>query len=232
MMNTMEKLAILADAAKYDVACTSSGHNRAAQRGQLGSAIACGICHSFTADGRCISLLKILQTNDCEYDCKYCVNRAGQDVPRATFTPHEVAELTIRFYQRNYIEGLFLSSAVKISPDFTMEMICETLRIVRHEHRFAGYIHVKAIPGASQQLVNLAGTLADRISVNIELPSRESLSEMAPDKTRESILSPMARIRDGIVQTKNELTLFKNAPRFAPMGSTALWYYLSLCPAR
>ncbi|MCL1844822.1 MAG: putative DNA modification/repair radical SAM protein [Defluviitaleaceae bacterium] len=222
-MDIMDKLKILADAAKYDVACTSSGSNRAAKRGALGSAVACGICHSFTADGRCVSLLKILQSNQCIYDCQYCGNRRSNDVPRAEFTPEEVAELTIRFYQRNYIEGLFLSSAIIKSPDYTMEMLNATLRIVRETYHFNGYIHVKTIPGADSLLIRQAGLLADRVSVNIELPSRESLERLAPEKTRQNILAPMRAIRENIAQNKNELSLYRaaqNEPKFAPAGQS------------
>ena len=219
-MDVMEKLTILADAAKYDVACTSSGNNRGPEQGKLGHAVSCGICHSFTADGRCVSLLKILLTNMCIYDCQYCHNRRSNDVPRAAFTPHQVAELTQRFYQRNYIEGLFLSSAVMKNADYTMEMIIETLRLVREEYRFGGYIHVKAIPGADKALIHQAGLLADRISVNIELPSQASLERLAPEKTKETILAPMGYLKDGIIQSKNELTLYRHAPKFAPAGQS------------
>jgi len=219
-MDIMQKLEILADAAKYDVACTSSGSNRAAQKGTLGNAVACGICHSFTADGRCISLLKVLLTNSCIYDCQYCSNRRSNDVPRATFTPHEVAELTIKFYQRNYIEGLFLSSAVVKNPDYTMELLISTLDIVRRQYHFNGYIHVKAIPGADDALIRQAGMIADRISVNIELPSQESLTKLAPEKTKQNILAPMKHVRDGIIQNKNELTLYRHTPKFAPAGQS------------
>ena len=217
-MDIMEKLQILTDAAKYDVACTSSGSERAGKRGSIGSAVACGICHSFAADGRCISLLKILQTNICVYDCQYCANRRSNDVPRAAFTPREVCELTIRFYQRNYIEGLFLSSAVIKSPDYTMELMFSTVSTIREEYSFNGYIHVKAIPGADESLITQMGLLVDRMSTNIELPSENSLSRLAPEKTRQSILSPMKLVRKKIVQTKNELVRFKHAPNFVPAG--------------
>ena len=219
-MNIMQKLEILADAAKYDVACTSSGNDRSAKKGALGNAVACGICHSFTADGRCISLLKILLTNLCEYDCRYCHNRRSNDVPRAVFTPHEVAELTMRFYKRNYIEGLFLSSAVIKNADYTMELLVATLDLVRNTYNFNGYIHVKAIPGADERLIKHAGYLADRISVNIELPSQVSLEKFAPDKSKEHILTPMKQVRNGIVESKNELTLYRHAPKFAPAGQS------------
>jgi len=217
-MDVSEKLMILADSAKYDVACTSSGSSRAGKRGALGSAVQGGICHSFSADGRCISLLKILLTNICVYDCKYCVNRRSNDVPRAIFTPREVAELTVNFYRRNYIEGLFLSSAVVKSPNHTMELIYEAIRIVRHEYAFNGYIHIKAIPGADRELIERVGYLVDRMSVNIEFPSAESLHRLAPDKNSESILKPMAQLKDGIKKSKDEIVLFKHAPRFVPGG--------------
>ncbi|MDR1532442.1 MAG: putative DNA modification/repair radical SAM protein [Clostridiales bacterium] len=219
-MDMLEKLKILTDAAKYDVACTSSGVDRAARPGALGTAAACGICHSFAADGRCISLLKILQTNICVYDCQYCVNRRSNDLPRTVFTPEEVAELTIQFYRRNYIEGLFLSSAILKSPDYTMELMLRTLDLVRHKYNFNGYIHVKAIPGASQELVYASGLLADRMSANIELPSEESLNRLAPDKSKQAILTPMRLLRDTIVRTKNELTLYRHAPAFVPAGQS------------
>jgi len=217
-MDIMEKLKILTDAAKYDVACTSSGSDRAAQKGRLGSAAACGICHSFDANGRCISLLKILQTNICVYDCQYCVNRRSNDVPRAAFTSREVAELVVNFYKRNYIEGLFLSSAVIKSPDHTMELMCETIRIVRQEYRFNGYIHVKAIPGAAPELIRALGLLVDRMSVNIELPSEDSLLRLAPEKSRAGILRPMKQLQDGIVQSRHEVQVYRHAPRFVPAG--------------
>lgn len=216
----MGKLEILADAAKYDVACTSSGVSRGGVKGMLGSAAACGICHAFTADGRCVSLLKILMTNYCIYDCKYCVNRTSNDVPRTMFTPQEIADLTINFYKRNYIEGLFLSSGVVKNPDYTMELMFKTLQYVRNIHKFNGYIHVKAIPGASQELISAVGMLADRMSVNIEMPSTESLSLYAPDKTAESILLPMKQIKHGIVQSKAEIVKYRNAPQFVPAGQS------------
>lgn len=193
-----EKLTILSDAAKYDVACTSSGVDRAGKSGWLGNSCAAGICHSFAADGRCISLLKILMTNHCAYDCKYCKNRRSNDVPRATFSPEEICTLTIEFYKRNYIEGLFLSSGVLGTPDNTMEKMCETLRLLRTRYRFNGYIHVKAIPGASPELLYSAGLLADRISVNMELPTHEGLQTLAPNKSMVGILKPMNRISETI----------------------------------
>ena len=195
---TQEKLQILADAAKYDVACTSSGSSRRGKKGELGNAEACGICHSFAADGRCISLLKILMTNHCAYDCKYCINRSSNDVPRATFTPEEICQLTIEFYKRNYIEGLFLSSGVLKNPTYTMEKMCETLLLLRTKYHFNGYIHVKTIPGASDELLAAAGYLADRISVNMELPTQESLHLLAPNKTMQNILNPMGKVQNTI----------------------------------
>lgn len=219
-MEVLDKLTILADAAKYDAACTSSGLDRASRPGGLGATMACGCCHSFSADGRCITLLKVLQSNACSYDCTYCVNRRSNDTRRATFTPRELAELTIQFYRRNYIEGLFLSSAVVQSPDRTCELMLETLRILRQEYHFFGYIHAKAIPGASRELLAQLATLADRMSVNIELPSRQSLALLAPDKHKEDILKPMAFLRDGIAQGKQELVRYRHAPRFAPAGQS------------
>lgn len=189
-----EKLIILSDAAKYDVACTSSGVSRGGKEGFLGNSVAAGVCHAFSADGRCISLLKILMTNHCIYDCKYCKNRASNDIERALFTPEEICTLTIEFYKRNYIEGLFLSSGVYKNPDYTMEKICETLRLLRTKYRFNGYIHVKAIPGASEELLYSAGLLADRISINMELPTEQSLNKLAPNKTMKNIIEPMNRI--------------------------------------
>ena len=195
---TQEKLQILADAAKYDVACTSSGSSRRGKKGELGNAEACGICHSFAADGRCISLLKILMTNHCAYDCKYCINRSSNDVPRATVTPQEICELTVEFYKRNYIEGLFLSSGVLKNPTYTMEKMCETLLLLRTRYHFNGYIHVKTIPGASDELLAAAGYLADRISVNMELPTEEALRSLAPNKTMQNILNPMGKVQSTI----------------------------------
>lgn len=191
------KLEILTDAAKYDVACTSSGSSRRGQKGSMGNAVAGGLCHCFAADGRCISLLKILQTNECVYDCKYCLNRCTNDVPRATFTPEEIAELTISFYRRNYIEGLFLSSGIRKNPDYTMEQIYQAVYLLRSKYKFRGYIHVKAIPGADPLLVEKTGWLADRMSVNMELPTAESLRTLAPQKSRKKILMPMRQIQMG-----------------------------------
>ena len=217
-MELFDKLSILTGAAKYDVACTSSGSERAGAKGKIGSAVAGGICHSFAADGRCISLLKILMTNYCVYDCKYCTNRVSNDVPRAALDPDELAALTIAFYRRNYIEGLFLSSGVIKNPDHTMERMIRALEILRNEHGFNGYIHAKALPGASTQLITRLGMLADRISVNIELPSEQSLRTLAPEKDRESVIKPMRFITDRISQARNEIALFRSAPDFAPAG--------------
>ena len=219
-MELLDKLTILTDAAKYDAACTSSGLDRAGRPGKLGSTVLGGCCHSFSADGRCVTLLKVLMTNACCYDCQYCVNRRSNDVPRTAFTPRELAELTIGFYRRNYIEGLFLSSAVLRDPDYTTERMIETLRLIREEYGFAGYIHAKAIPGADPLLTYRLGLLADRMSVNIELPSEASLKALAPDKTRASILPPMAQIREGILESGQALRLYRGAPRFAPAGQS------------
>ena len=219
-MDVFEKLKILTDAAKYDVACTSSGVDRASDGNGIGSAASCGICHTFSADGRCVSLLKILMSNVCAYDCVYCVNRKSNDVPRATFTPREIADLTINFYRRNYIEGLFLSSAVIGDPTRTTELMTEALRILREEYRFYGYIHAKAIPGADTDALYLLGLYADRMSVNIELPSEKSLNLLAPKKTRSAILSPMGFIRDGIRESSHAVTKFRHAPKFAPAGQS------------
>ena len=219
-MELMDKLEILADAAKYDAACTSSGLDRAGRPGTIGSTTLAGCCHSFSADGRCISLLKVLMTNVCAYDCQYCVNRRSNDLPRAAFTPRELCELTMGFYRRNYIEGLFLSSAVLVSPDYTTERMIEALRLLREEYRFGGYIHAKAIPGADPRLTYRLGLLADRMSVNIELPSAGSLALLAPDKRKENILTPMGQIRDGISLASRERKLCRYAPRFAPAGQS------------
>lgn len=221
-MDLLEKLTVLTDAAKYDAACTSSGVRRGFQPGKIGnttSSIA-GCCHSFSADGRCITLLKVLMTNSCVYDCRYCVNRRSNDTRRAAFTPKELAELTIQFYRRNYIEGLFLSSGVLRSPDYTTEQMIEALRILREDYGFNGYIHAKAIPGTSPELVYRLGLLADRLSVNIELPSEQGLRSLAPDKSRSAILRPMGLIRDQARQSKSELAKYKHAPAFAPAGQS------------
>lgn len=209
-MDTTAKLALLADAAKYDVACTSSGIDRDAHMGALGNATAAGICHSFSADGRCITLLKVLFTNVCVFDCAYCASRCSNDVPRASFRPRELADLTMGFYRRNYIEGLFLSSGVLKSPDYTTERIIECLRILREEYGFRGYIHAKAVPGTSPDLLAALGLLADRISVNIELPSSESLALLCPNKTRDSIVAPMHQIREGIAEDRDTRALMRH----------------------
>ena len=221
-MDLLEKLTILSDAAKYDAACTSSGVRRKFQPGKIGntSSSIAGCCHSFSADGRCVTLLKVLMTNSCVYDCKYCVNRRSNDTRRAAFTPRELAELTIGFYRRNYIEGLFLSSGVLRNADYTTEQMIRALRILRQEYGFNGYIHAKAIPGTSPELVQQLGLLADRMSVNIELPSQQGLQTLAPDKTREAILRPMSLIRDKVYESKQELVKYKHAPSFAPAGQS------------
>lgn len=219
-MEMEQKMAILADAAKYDVSCSSSGKGRSAAKAGLGSSSLGGICHSYTADGRCVSLLKVLLSNICIYDCAYCVNRRSSDVPRAAFTPKELAELTIDFYRRNYIEGLFLSSAVTVSPDHTMERMIETLRLLRKVHGFRGYIHAKAIPGADPQMVETAGFFADRMSVNIELPTERSLTSLAPDKKKEAILRPMGQISRSIADWKGERRKSPRAPVYAPAGQS------------
>ena len=215
-----EKLRILADAAKYDVACTSSGVDRKNGSIGTGNAVACGICHSFSADGRCISLLKILLTNDCCYDCVYCVNRVDNDTERATFSPDEVCTLTMGFYRRNYIEGLFLSSAVYRNPSYTMELIYETVLRLRTVYHFHGYIHVKAIPGADPQLIQQTGFLVDRMSCNLELPTAEGLRSLAPNKPRRQLLRPMRQIQQQITVSKHEVALYRHAQPFVPAGQS------------
>ena len=219
-MDVFDKLKILTDAAKYDVACTSSGSSRKPVAGGMGSTVASGICHSFAADGRCISLLKVLMTNVCAYDCKYCVNRRSNDTPRTAFTPRELAELTMNFYRRNYIEGLFLSSGVLKNPDYTCEQMIEALRILREEYRFYGYVHAKAIPGADSALINRLGMLADRMSVNIELPSQSSLQLLAPDKSKHSILAPMGYIQNRIQENSTDMIKYRHVPKFVPAGQS------------
>ncbi|MCI9410038.1 MAG: putative DNA modification/repair radical SAM protein [Oscillospiraceae bacterium] len=220
-MDMFEKLKILGESAKYDSSCTSSGVDRKGGNSDgIGSAASCGLCHSFAADGRCISLLKILMTNYCLYDCKYCINRRSNDVPRARFSPDEIADLTINFYRRNYIEGLFLSSGIIQSPDYTCEQMIEALSILRNKYKFYGYIHAKTIPGADPELINRLGTLADRISVNIELPSQKSLNTLAPDKSKSSILLPMGHITNKIKENSYEIVKYKAAPKFAPAGQS------------
>ena len=220
MDELLKKLEVLTDAAKYDVACTSSGVDRPGRPGALGNAVKAGICHSFAADGRCISLLKVLLSNDCAYDCAYCVNRRSCDGPRATFTPEELCRLTVEFYRRNYIEGLFLSSAVVKNPDYTSELMLMTLKKLREEERFWGYVHVKAIPGADPRLTHALGLYADRMSVNIELPSQKSLALLAPQKSKEKILAPMGLIRDGIKENAADLVKYRAAPKFVPAGQS------------
>ncbi len=219
-MTVEEKLVILADAAKYDAACTSSGAQRGGKGGSLGSASSAGCCHSFAADGRCISLLKVLMSNACACDCSYCVNRRSNDVRRATFSPRELADLTISFYRRNYIEGLFISSAVIGNADYTTERMIECLRILREEYHFRGYIHAKAIPGTDGRLLTRLGYLADRMSVNIELPSEKSLRLLAPDKTKEAILAPMGQLREQIAENREDLALYRSTPEFVPAGQS------------
>lgn len=219
-MNLIEKIKILSDSAKYDVSCSSSGSDRKNKKGGIGNAAPSGICHSWTPDGRCISLLKILFTNSCIYDCKYCINRSSNDIPRASFTPDELANLTINFYRRNYIEGLFLSSAICKSPDHTMEQLLKSVKRLREEENFNGYIHIKAIPGASNALIEETGKYVDRMSVNIELPSNESLKLLAPQKTKESIIKPMGLIKSGILQNQEEKQRFRSAPKFVPGGQS------------
>ena len=221
-MNLLDKLTILTDAAKYDASCTSSGVMRGSRPGMIGntSSSIAGCCHSFSADGRCISLLKVLMTNYCVYDCKYCINRRSNDTRRTAFTPRELAELTIQFYRRNYIEGLFLSSGVLRDPDYTTLRMIETLRLLRREFAFNGYIHAKAIPGTSPELVQQLGYLADRLSVNIELPSQKGLAALAPDKSKAAILAPMRLIEAQGRQNKEELVKYRHAPAFAPAGQS------------
>lgn len=216
----MEKLAILTDAAKYDVACTSSGVDRRGDGTGIGNTMSCGICHTFAADGRCVSLLKILFTNECIFNCSYCQNNCNSDIPRATFTPEEICTLTIEFYRRNYIEGLFLSSGIIISPNYTMDLIYQTLYRLRTVYRFQGYIHVKAIPGADPLLIEKTGYLADRMSINLELPTSDSLRKLAPCKSRNTILKPMRMIQNGITDNKQELTVYRKAPKFVPAGQS------------
>lgn len=217
-MDIFEKLKILADSAKYDASCSSSGSKRKNAGTGIGNAETAGICHSWGADGRCISLLKILFSNACIYDCKYCINRCSNPVPRATFTPREVADLTIGFYQRNYIEGLFLSSAVVGSPDDTMMLLINTVSILREEYHFHGYIHAKSIPGSSKELITKLGLLVDRMSINIELPSHDSLKLLAPQKEKDGILTPMTHIAKSIQENKQDHSRKKSL--FVPAGQT------------
>ncbi|MEG0961427.1 MAG: putative DNA modification/repair radical SAM protein, partial [Lachnospiraceae bacterium] len=208
------------DAAKYDVACTSSGLDRKGNGIGMGNSIAPGICHTFSSDGRCVSLLKILFTNECVFNCSYCLNNCNSDVKRASFTPEEVCTITMQFYRRNYIEGLFLSSGIMISPNYTMDLIYQTIYQLRNVHHFNGYIHVKAIPGADPVLVEKTGYLADRMSINLELPTAEGLKRLAPAKSRASILKPMRQIQTTINTNKQELTVYHKTPRFVPAGQS------------
>jgi putative DNA modification/repair radical SAM protein len=219
-MKTEDKLSILANAAKYDASCASSGSSRENSPGGIGNAARNGICHSWSSDGRCISLLKILLSNDCCFDCAYCLNRRSNDLPRATFTPEEIADLTINFYLRNYIEGLFLSSAVYAAPDKTMSDMVDVCMLLRRKHLFNGYIHLKIIPGASRELVDQAALLADRLSVNIELPSESSLKLLAPQKSRKAILEPMHHIGEHKAGFALEARKSRNAPQYCPAGQS------------
>ena len=216
----LDKLKILAESAKYDVSCASSGTSRSHKKGQIGSAEGWGLCHSFAEDGRCISLLKIMLTNNCIYDCAYCINRRSNDLPRATFSVTELVNLTIEFYRRNYIEGLFLSSGVVRNPDYTMERLVKVVKDLRQVYRFNGYIHLKSIPGASQELVNEAGLYSDRMSVNIEIPNEQSLQLLAPEKDFQSVFTPMRYIQQGMLQSAEERKKYRHAPRFVPAGQS------------
>lgn len=219
-MSIQEKLAILTDSAKFDVACTSSGVDRKGNGKDMGNCVAAGICHSFAGDGRCISLLKILMTNECVFDCKYCQNRCSNDIPRETFTPEEICTLTMEFYRRNYIEGLFLSSGIIGNPTLTMELLWRTIYLLRNKYHFNGYVHVKAIPGADPELIRRTGFLADRMSVNLELPTADGLKALAPNKHRKTILTPMRQIQNGIEENRNDIVVYKNAPRFVSGGQS------------
>ena len=216
----LNKLKILAESAKYDVSCASSGTSRSHKKGQVGSAEGWGICHSFAEDGRCISLLKIMLTNHCIYDCAYCINRRSNDLPRATFSVTELVNLTIEFYRRNYIEGLFLSSGVVRNPDYTMERLVKVVKDLRQVYRFNGYIHLKSIPGTSQELVNEAGLYADRMSVNIEIPNEQSLQLLAPEKDFQSVFTPMRYIQQGMLQSAEDRKKYRHSPRFVPAGQS------------
>lgn len=219
-MALQEKLKILSDAAKYDVACTSSGVDRKNKESGIGNCVASGICHSFSADGRCISLLKILFTNECVFDCRYCMNRSSNDVVRTSFTPQEVCELTMGFYRRNYIEGLFLSSGILKSPSYTMELLFQTVYKLRTEYHFHGYIHLKAIPGAPQELIERAGYYVDRMSINMEFPTAEGLRVLAPHKSRKTILAPMRQIQMRADENRQEVALYRHSPKFVPAGQS------------
>ena len=218
---TMEKLRILAESAKYDVSCSSSGTVRSGKKGMVGSTVGgIGICHSFADDGRCISLLKVMLTNYCKYDCAYCINRRTNDIPRATLSVTELEEITMEFYRRNYIEGLFLSSGVMRNPDYTMERLTAIVRDLRTVHRFNGYIHLKTIPGASRELLAEAGRYADRMSVNLEIPKEDSLKALAPEKDHQSIFLPMSQIQQGVLENQEDRKKFRHAPRFVPAGQS------------
>ncbi len=216
----ISKLEILAESAKYDISCASSGTSRSNKNKGIGSASRCGICHSFTADGRCISLLKIMLTNYCMFDCAYCINRQSNDIPRAGFTPKELAELTIEFYRRNYIEGLFLSSGIVRSADHTMEKMIRVVKILRQEYNFNGYIHMKAIPGASNELIREAGLLVDRMSVNLEIPTERNLKLLAPDKDHQTIYQPMRHIQQNLLENIEDRKKIKSTPKFVPAGQS------------
>lgn len=217
----LDKLKVLAESAKYDVSCASSGTIRKNKAGGLGNTVGgMGICHSFTEDGRCVSLLKIMLTNFCIYDCAYCINRRSNDIPRATLTVQELTELTIEFYRRNYIEGLFLSSGVINNPDYTMERMVRVIKNLRTVHRFNGYIHMKSIPGASQELVNEAGLYADRMSVNLEIPTEQNLRLLAPEKDHASVFQPMRYIQQGMLQSIEDRKRIRSTPRFVPAGQS------------
>jgi putative DNA modification/repair radical SAM protein len=218
--STLDKLQLLAEAAKYDVSCASSGTTRKNATKGIGSASGWGICHSFTEDGRCVSLLKIMLTNNCKFDCAYCVNRASNDVPRSTFSVSELVELTIEFYRRNYIEGLFLSSGIVRNADYTMERMVRVAKDLRLVHRYNGYIHLKAIPGASPELMHQAGLYADRLSVNIEMPSEQSLKLIAPGKDYQSVLTPMSYIHQNFLESKEDKKKYRHAPKYAPAGQS------------
>jgi len=215
-----DKLKTLAEAAKYDVSCASSGTSRSNTQKELGSTAGWGICHSFTEDGRCVSLLKTMLTNHCIYDCGYCANRRSNDIPRTTFSVSELVELTIEFYRRNYIEGLFLSSGIVRNADYTMERMVRVAKDLRTIHRYNGYIHLKSIPGASRELITEAGLYADRLSCNIELPSEQSLKLLAPEKDYQSVYRPMHYIQQGFLESKEEKRKYRHAPRFAPAGQS------------
>jgi putative DNA modification/repair radical SAM protein len=219
--STIEKLRILAESAKYDLSCSSSGTVRSGKKGMVGNTVGgVGICHSFADDGRCISLLKVMLTNYCMYDCAYCINRRSNDIKRATLSVSELEEIVMEFYRRNYIEGLFLSSGVVRNPDYTMERLVRIAQDLRTIHRFNGYIHLKSIPGASRELIKRAGLYADRMSVNIEIPKEESLKLLAPEKDHKSVFEPMGYIREGVLENKEDKKHLKHVPRFVPAGQS------------